>query len=445
MLESIREYALGKLSSTDSEKALRRRLLRCYTHQLENLEVQIYRSLNPIPLEKELSLRIEGITTVLSLSLPDPESRIFILRIVGSLYHYWNTYGLYREGFNWIEICLGLPQCSENPVLKWKLLCSGGIFSSRIQKIKQGLKMSNEAMGISMDIASEPAKAFALRVRGFLLYFTDNRAAMTALEEGILLCEKYNLSFWLIPNLMNMGLVLIRERKLKEGLELIRKSYEMAKRFNQIHSIHVAMMNLGSIPLTTGEYEKGLFYLKEGIAVMEKAQDRLHLGLIRYNCGTVYRCLARYEEAKKEFAIAFNLAEDIGFIQGKERALGNLALLSVLTENPQAAEELLKEALLSHTKRDLDDFDIAYYTAIAFTFHRLGFDEIAAPWLFSLQESGKSWWDSFPLCDTEEIMQRLDELKYSLPNDVYSRAADIGKQVNYDALIEKYNPFMDCI
>lgn len=127
-LETIRGFALDRLSERGDLLRARRRLAEHYVARAETVELhltgrRIGRTLDAIDRDYEnyqaiLHLALEGDATDLA----------FGLRLAGALYRYWTLRGRLREGRQWLE--RALPRCVDQPpAIRAKALHAAGVLA----------------------------------------------------------------------------------------------------------------------------------------------------------------------------------------------------------------------------------------------------------------------------------------------------------------------------
>jgi predicted ATPase/class 3 adenylate cyclase len=439
MMVSIRDFARGKLKEAGDEEKSLERLLDYYILWTERLELETYRDMRD-NVQKALLPQLGSIEKIIEWALKKEATQPRGMRLVGALHPLFRVFGLYNDGFKWANLYLNLPISFKYPLLRFKLLFSCAIFSSRLQIFEQGRDYADEAYTISLELKSEPALALALRARGLIYFFIDQKIAREALEKGISLGEKYQLSFWQTSNLMNLGLVYLREKNLSEGYNCIKMSYKLGKKFEMMSSMGLALTNIGSYHLCAGNYEESLESCNKAVVAFKKSEDRLHHSVAVFDLGISLRCLGRVAEAEQAFQESWRLADELGFFHGIERSIGLQAQMASLRQEDGKAAALLKEACGLHKNRPIDSHDVSYLIALSHTCHYLKYEQLALLLTAALEPLQETMSDVFPPCDIEKNSKILMELKNEFSTEEFKTEKERGQSLSFDELIDEiYN------
>ncbi len=191
MLETIREYALEKL--TDSGEAIRIRnqhleLMRILAEQSERNIYGRDESLWLARLDREL----DNLRTALSWarSLEDPEPG---LRLVGSVWFYWSTRDYWHDAQTWIQEALAHPGAERPTEGRARALTASGYFLTMADQPDAARQALEESAAIARSLGDKQNLVVALGWLGWSYAFSGDYPALQAVvEEGLTLARELN-------------------------------------------------------------------------------------------------------------------------------------------------------------------------------------------------------------------------------------------------------------
>ena len=109
MLETLRQYALGKIIGTEEWVSLRNRHLAYFLHLVEEIELKL-RTAEQVERMRQLRTEQENLRCALDWSLGENNGAKAAdgLRMASSLLRFWEFYGLIGEGYDWLKLGLAL-------------------------------------------------------------------------------------------------------------------------------------------------------------------------------------------------------------------------------------------------------------------------------------------------------------------------------------------------
>ncbi len=434
ILSSIREYARQKLIESGEETETLERLRDLYIFQAERVEWRALVEGDDYALQELLPYQ-ENIDRLLKWSLETGNRPLQSARLVCALFGFWKRTGKFQKGFSWSEQFLSLVDGKDQPWLRWKLLFSASILSTRIQQFPQGIAYAREALVLADQLDSGPARALSFRAQGFLYFFTDTAAAKQALETSLKLCREYGLDTWATINRMNLGLVHQREGSWEQSKRYLQDCLTLSRRNNFQSSLAFALANYADLDLQEERYTPAIEALQEAVQIAQTLGDRLHESIFALILGNASRCSGRLEEAEAIFLHSVRLNEALAFNPGIQRAKGCLAYLAARKGEKEKAASFLKEVQELPVDRPGDSYDIILLTYLAGTLFLQGDYREALMIDAALEERQKGMPDCFLPLDLREREERRETIRKALGEEPFREAEEQGRQASLKALI----------
>src|SRR5262249_29385422 len=205
-LETIREYAVRRLSGDANESHIRRRHARFCATLAERAGPELTGS------EQEewlahLEEDADNLRAALEWCVVDGESGGAGLRLAASLVFFWFIRGLYHEGASWTARALDATP-AEDSAARAGALWGAGFFRSVLGD-PSGAAFLSEALEMAERIGDRSLEARALDMLGLLAFFgNDPLQARALLERSIELARDANDGWCLADSLGTLGSIL---------------------------------------------------------------------------------------------------------------------------------------------------------------------------------------------------------------------------------------------
>jgi len=244
LLETIREYALGKLVESQGMESIKDRHLDYYLQLAEELWMKIRGPEYFVWVERS-ETELDNLRAALGWALKSQNADRG-LRLVSSLAPIWFTYGHFREGRDWLE---------------------------------KALQHRRGALPTSI--------ARALLILGLMLIGKEGRdldRAGMALDESLDLYQEADDKQGISDALNYLGLRAMHTQDLAEAKRFLNESLALRHEIGDAWGIGHTLQNFAPIALQEGDYESAKTYAEETIAWFERAgsQHRVALNLMDF-------------------------------------------------------------------------------------------------------------------------------------------------------------------
>ncbi len=192
MLETIREYALGRLAASGEAETLRRRHAAYYLALAERAEPELEGPTQPGWLAR-LDREHDNLRAVLQGALAgggavDVETG---LRLAGALAWYWWEHGHVREGRERLAQLLALPAGAAPTRGRAKALCGAGQLVFHRAEYAVAGALCQESLAIWRRLGDERGTCAVLHILGDVAYITgDGDTACARFQEGLTLARE---------------------------------------------------------------------------------------------------------------------------------------------------------------------------------------------------------------------------------------------------------------
>jgi predicted ATPase/DNA-binding SARP family transcriptional activator len=127
LLETLRQYTLGKVVGTEEWVSLRNRHLAYFLHLVEEIEPKL-RTAEQVERMRQLRTEQENLRGALdwSLGANNGAKAVEGLRMASALLHFWEFYGLISEGYDWLKKGLALIDKED---ARWTALLAKALYA----------------------------------------------------------------------------------------------------------------------------------------------------------------------------------------------------------------------------------------------------------------------------------------------------------------------------
>lgn len=303
MLEVVRQYAAERLTASGEAEDTRRRHALYYLAMIVEPDIPLSGTAQAAWVER-LEREHDNLRAALHWAVKQEEAET-ALRLVGSLWPFWEARGYLREGRRWLAAALAMPGVTP-PTLRGK----------------------------------------ALRGAGLLATWQADYAAVWALhEESLALYRALGDKDGIANTLENLGLVARERGDYPAAWSLHEESLTIRRSLGDRRGIAGALNNLGLVARGRGEYAAARVLFDEGLAINRSLGDRPGIANILSNLGMVVQWQGDYPAARALHEESLIIRRDLGDRRGIAISLINLGLVAYRQEDYAAAWTLHQESL----------------------------------------------------------------------------------------------------
>jgi tetratricopeptide (TPR) repeat protein len=136
-----------------------------------------------------------------------------------------------------------------------------------------------------------------------------------------------------------------RMRDYEAAREDIERALQLAEDADDPRMIGAAYFQASLVADREGHWVLARSYAEKARAAYEELSDRVHVGRLTNNLGTLNFLLGKTEDAVAQLKEAFSIALDNGLEQDAAQAISSLATINLRTGDPEKAAEQAEHAL----------------------------------------------------------------------------------------------------
>jgi non-specific serine/threonine protein kinase len=309
LLQTVRQYALERLTESGEEEWIRRHHADFFLALAEKAEANYHGPDQKVWLDR-LETEHSNLQAALEWSLKGEEGDVgtrhdMPLLLAGALWWFWFARGYLSEGRQWLE------------------------------------RASSGRSG-----ASASARAKVLYGAGFLATLQgDFRRAAALCQESLPLCREANDKRGIATSVFILGLVAYYQGDYGRAVELCEESLALFReerdRWEMAHSFRL----LGQVASDQGDYSRAGGLCEESLSLFRGLGDKWGIALSLRNLGLAARYQRDYKRAAALFEESLALCRELGDKWGIGHSLRNLGFVAIDLSDHSRASELLKEGL----------------------------------------------------------------------------------------------------
>ena len=387
LLETVREFGLGKLVESDEREDVERRHAKWFL-ELGIQGVPALARPDRGAWLARLEQEHDNIRTALERSLEfDPE---LALRIGGVMWQFWLWRAYLTEGRRWLDLALiGAPGRTD---LQADGLLGAGVLSMRSGAAREGIGLAERALEIyrelgdlrrscwvlqaigvpsfgrddlrgaevmfrdSLDLATEagyePGRAAAMQSLGVIRWHRGDRSAgEELLTESLRVFRTLGESSELAPPMLDVGEFLVPEPETA-GLRIVfQETFSSFLDVPCSTAVGYVLANLGMIARSAGDHPRARSYLEEALAVFEALDDERAIGHALGRLGNLATAEGDHGRARGLLERSIEIRRRIKDWRGMTLAESNLGNLAAAEGDLETAAALLERTADTFRRR----------------------------------------------------------------------------------------------
>jgi predicted ATPase/transcriptional regulator with XRE-family HTH domain len=354
MLETIREYALEKLSESTEAEIIRARHCDYYLELLERAQVG-FQTEQQLSWLNRLERNHPNLRAALGWALAEPSRLDKALRLGIILAVFWHMRGHLNEGRQWLRLILGrAKEADSDPAMRARLLNNAALLAGRQNDSAEAAALLETALELWRGLQDYANVSRALNNLGVIAFQRGELTRATELYEECL-GFKRNLGEprGLAVVLNNLGEIYQRQGNLSGAQTLYEESLALLKQLGDSPNIGIAVLNLGKVALARQDFGAATELLTDSLQKLLDVGDKFNL--------------ADNLESLAELAAHDNIAQWLWVV----RLYGTAAAVRQEIAAPLSAQQqevhntslALAQSHLPAQRRDTPDSDLAQLIA----------------------------------------------------------------------------------
>jgi predicted ATPase/class 3 adenylate cyclase len=470
LLETIREYALGKLRAAGEEPELRRRHLQCCIGFAEPAVPALCGPDQQAWLDR-LQAELDNFRAAFGWSLrqqaPGPA-----LRLASALLEFWVVRADWSEGLEWVERALGLPG-EVDPAIRMKALRAAAELADVLSDYARSTAYYEESLGIARALGDQRAIAVALdglaheaqrvgRIADARPLIEESVALLRGVGDEPSIARSLGGLAWLAGNytkaraLWNENLAIRRRLGNREsvGWSVIqvghaaqgegdyaaaRAAYEeslsIGRDLRYKRMIARSLTQLAEVALCEGKAAAARGLFEETLPIWEEIGHKSGLLDSLRGLGDVARQGGDLQGAESYLRQSLAVCRAIGSLEGEAQALQSLGAVAMSRGDLDGAESLHREALALWNRMEHLDGIAASLRALGAVAAAADPLDRAARLLGASEALRERVGGTVPPWDRAELERAIERLRSGLGAEAFSREWEAGRQCTVEEAV----------
>jgi predicted ATPase/DNA-binding SARP family transcriptional activator len=269
MLATIRTYGLEQLESNGELIPTQQRHTIYFTELAEQARHQL-RGPDQYVWLKRLANDYDNIRAALRWSISNGNAE-YGLRLCVALYHFWNCYGLFKEGRDWLKKALANP--ISPPKLRASALMVAGYMEAHHGNTQQARLLSEEALALSHTLQDSQRIAASLNSLGIIWSAQgETTRATECFEVSLTLQRELGDTRRIAMILNNLGLIALEKLDYNRANALLEEGLRLRQQVDDTQGVAGSLLNLGRVALAQADSPSALTLFAESLKLMQHSQ-----------------------------------------------------------------------------------------------------------------------------------------------------------------------------
>ena len=283
-LETIREYAMGRLEACGEREDVQRRHSKYYLAMAERIEPKLYgrRQSEAVSM---LAREQDNLRAALEWAIERDEAE-FVQRMCGALGMFWEARTAFQEAHRWIDVALKMaPETS--PGIRAKLLMAASRLALWEVACKRSRELAEEALALYEVVVDDVGRTSAIFQIGDAWHMQgEYTLAARYLEESVhQLREQGNWRSYAFA-LSRLGAMAILQNNFTQAWSYLNEALPLLREYSEPGLLNVTLVYLGVLAIVQADLKQSASYLREGLLLAQKTSNRYMLAsdLIAFGC-----------------------------------------------------------------------------------------------------------------------------------------------------------------
>ena len=329
MLESLREYALERLSAQQKEwTILRRRHGRYFMVLAQTAEPKFEGLEQEIWLDR-LEVEHDNLQAALAWSQTSAEGAEIGLLLAGAVWQFWLIRGYVNEGRAWLARVL--EQASFAPALARARALNGvGFLNWAWGDFPQAQRLLHESLDIFRALNDKHGIAWVLNHLGHVaLAQNELPLAHDLVQESLALFRQLGSEWNIAWDLLNLGDIVRAQGNESQAVAYYREGLEVFRRVGDYRGTAWTLDHLGRLAYNHQDYQQTIILMTESLSLFRKVGDKRSTAWVLNHLGAVALAQNDFQQARfyvEESLVLFREMSSSSNSSGAALDLGRTAL-----------------------------------------------------------------------------------------------------------------------
>jgi len=343
MLETVRQFATGKLAVSGDEDDISQRHANLFIKLAEDADPRL-RGSDQLEWLKRLGDEHENLRAALRWVIEHNQADE-AARLVGALGWFWFLRGFWEEAWNWLTKILNMVDVPKLH-LRAKLFRAGGLELIR-GNLAGRVELVEEALDIYKDVGDEEGMAWCLNLLGQASTFhrDDLNKGVEILNESVELFHKLGDEWGVAWSTRYLGQIIDIQGDVNRAVQLQRNALQKFENLGDIWNAAHSLYLLGGTFRNHGEFEEAQPLFQESISKSELVEDDVMAAHAMQGLGMVALKTLQYREAHEYLRDSLEIMQRIGDEHCGSRVLANLSQIAQHDGDYDQAMKLQQQSL----------------------------------------------------------------------------------------------------
>ncbi len=344
LLETVRQYARGRLLEGGGSETVRQRHRDYYLAFVEEVEPKLTAADQATWLWR-LEEEHDNLRSALEWSRVEIGAEAG-LRLCGALLWLWSMRGHFSEGRDWCARFLSRAGAEKRTSGRENALNAAGTLAWYQADYPAAMRLHEESLAIARELGDRGGIARSLNNLGLVAWDQgDYPSALALHEESLSIRREVGDRGQIARSLNNLGLLAFEQGNYSDARALHQESLAIVRELGDRGGIAASLNNLGNVAIEQGDYPPAQALYQESLAIMRELGDRSgsanslnNLGLVAYERGDYSAAHALLEEG-------LAIMRELGDRSGIATSLNTLGSVAFERGDYVAANALNRDSL----------------------------------------------------------------------------------------------------
>jgi predicted ATPase/class 3 adenylate cyclase len=450
ILETVRQYARGKLLESGEGEQIRQRHLDYFLKLAEEIEPRIY-SPQQIFWMKQLRNELDNLRAALDWSLNNSQINLIRkgLRLASALNGIWeDDYNIEREGRGWLQKGLALLMHIDNgdegiSLIRAKALCIAGRLIVNHGDRDIAREMLEESVKLYRSAPSSNKLDFAMALTQLAYaYLVDDLSlslAFQSTQESISICQALGAhGQWHLSNSYYWGgCVAYRQENFDLAIAQANEGLKICNQTGIRISGAQMLQLLGWIVSAQGDYLSAKTYFDKALNILQEIDDgslSLNIILVKSDIADNRVALGEFETAHRLLNEVLSYYHDKGDKWSERSTLSKLAKVLITLNDYNQATSTIQKSLLVHSPDIKNEIGFDVRLVILAEIFRFKGELVRSATLLGAMKSAS---EKFRRSENRDLYKKCNDATYAaLGEEAYNVAYAEGLSMSMEQAIE---------
>ena len=428
LLETVRQYAREKLMETGFASAVRNRYLEHFMQLAEHAESE-FNGPDQVLWMSRMELELDNLRAAMEWSLDQNVEAG--MRLVSALEWFWVTYAHFGDGIEKLTQLLARPQALIPLPVRAKALEAQALLLPYINNYELARMVGREALALYQALGDRCGLAACLLALASCTQ--DEAAARLMLEQALTHYQDIGDKPGMARALGMLG-IFTNALDSPEIKDYLGRSLAICRELGHIAGIGSNLINLGTLELRHGDYQRARAYLEEALDVNRPFGRARTAETLIVICELAFR-EDRYQQAHDYLMEVLSVMRDYGQAFLDNWALTRLAYIALRVNEPVNARQLFELCLKDFTNGE-NTIGIIYvlegFASIAVAQNQPAHAAQLFAWANLMREKISN---TRPPTEQAEVDRDLAAIYAQLDEDALATAQTAGRAMGVDEAI----------